>query len=317
MLSFIIRRFASTLPVLIIVSMLTFSLTNVLGGDPLLALMGEEDGRLSPEAEAMLREELGLNDPLPIQYLNWLVDAIRGDLGTSIQSGQPVSEALMDRLPVTIQLGMAAWVFAIALAIPLGMFAAISRNTWKDQAATAFALAGVATPSFWMGLMLILVFAVWLRLLPPSGFTNLWDDPIDGAKHLVLPAVTLGVNLIGTVARQTRSAMLEVLGQDYIRTARAKGLLERVVLTKHALRNAMLPVVTVLGLQFANLLGGTVIIEQVFAIPGVGRLALGAVFAQDFPVVQGAVLLAAIATLAGNLWADIMYTIFDPRIRVS
>jgi len=297
--------------------MLTFSLTNVLGGDPLLALMGEEDGRLAPEAEALLREELGLNDPLPIQYLNWLFDAIRGDLGTSIQSGQPVTEALLDRIPVTFQLGMTAWIFAIAFAIPLGMFAAISRNTWKDQAATALALAGVATPSFWMGLMLILVFAVWFRLLPPSGFVNLWDDPIDGAKHLVLPGITLGVNLIGTVARQTRSAMLEVLGQDYIRTARAKGLLERVVLTKHALRNAMLPVVTVLGLQFANLLGGTVIIEQVFAIPGVGRLALGAVFAQDFPVVQGAVLLAALATLAGNLWADIMYTIFDPRIRVS
>lgn len=317
MLRFIVRRFASTLPVLLIVSLLTFSLTNVLGGDPLLALMGEEEGRLTAEAEALMREELGLDDPLPIQYVNWLFDALRGDLGTSIQSGQPVSEALLDRLPVTIQLGMAAWVFAIAFAIPLGMFAAISRNTWKDQAATAFALAGVATPSFWMGLMLILVFAVWFQLLPPSGFTNLWDDPIDAAKHLVLPAVTLGVNLIGTVARQTRSAMLEVLGQDYIRTARAKGLLERVVLTKHALRNAMLPVVTVLGLQFANLLGGTVIIEQVFAIPGVGRLTLGAVFAQDLPVVQGAVLLAAIATLAGNLWADIMYTIFDPRIRVS
>ena len=236
--------------------MLTFSLTNVLGGDPLLALMGEEEGRLSAEAEALLREELGLNHSLPVQYLNWLADAVRGDLGTSIQSGQPVSEALLDRLPVTFQLGMAAWVFAIGLAIPLGMFAAISRNTWKDQAATAFALAGVATPSFWMGLMLILVFAVWLRWVPPSGFTNLWEDPIDGAKHLVLPAITLGVNLIGTVARQTRSAMLEVLGQDYIRTARAKGLRERVVLTQHALRNAMLPVVTVLGLQFANLLGG-------------------------------------------------------------
>ena len=317
MLRFMVRRLASTIPVLLIVSMLTFSLTNVLGGDPLLALMGEEEGRLSPEAEALMREELGLNDPLLVQYMNWLLAAVRGDLGESIQTGQPVTEALLERLPVTIQLGMAAWVFAISLAIPLGVVAAISRNTWKDQAATAFALAGVATPSFWMGLMLILLFAVWLRWLPPSGFTHLWDNPVDAAKHLVLPGVTLGVNLIGTVARQTRSAMLEVLGQDYIRTARAKGLAQRVVLTRHALRNAMLPVVTVLGLQFANLLGGTVIIEQVFAIPGVGRLTLGAVFAQDLPVVQGAVLLAALATLAGNLWADIMYTVFDPRIRVS
>jgi len=300
-----------------LVSIMTFSLTNVLGGDPLLALMGEEEGRLAPEAEALMREELGLNDPLPIQYLNWLFNALQGDLGRSIQTGQPVTEALLDRLPVTIQLGMAAWGFALVLAIPLGMIAAISRDTWRDQAATALALGGVAMPSFWMGLMLILLFAVWLRLLPPSGFVHIWDDPIAGAKHLILPGITLGVDLIGSVARQTRSSMLEVLGQDYIRTARAKGLAERVVLTRHALRNAMLPVVTVLGLQFANLLGGTVIIEQVFAIPGVGRLTLGAVFAQDMPVVQGAVLLAAIATLAGNLWADIMYTVFDPRIRVG
>jgi len=316
-LRFILRRVASTVPVLVIVSILTFSLTNVLGGDPLLALMGEEEGRLTAEAEALMREELGLNDPLPVQYLNWLWNAVQGDLGTSIQTGQPVTEALMDRLPVTIQLGAAAWGFALVLAIPLGMIAAISRDTWKDQAATAVALAGIAMPSFWMGLMLILLFAVWLQLLPPSGFVNIWDDPMAAARHLVLPALTLGVDLIGSVARQTRSSMLEVLGQDYIRTARAKGLGERIVLSRHALRNAMLPVVTVLGLQFANLLGGTVIIEQVFAIPGVGRLTLGAVFAQDMPVVQGAVLLAAVATLAGNLWADIMYTVFDPRIRVG
>lgn len=301
---------------LIIVSVLTFSLTNVLGGDPLLALLGEETV-LEPEAEALMREELGLNDPLPIQYLTWARAAIRGDLGTSIQSGQPVTEALRARLPVTIQLAALAWAMSITIALPLGVISAIRRNSWQDHTATGLALAGVATPSFWMGLMLILVVSVWFQLLPPSGFVNLWDDPVESLKHLALPGITLGVNLIGTVTRQTRSSMLEVLGQDYVRTARAKGLKERVVITRHAMKNAMLPVVTILGLQFANLLGGTVIIEQVFAIPGVGRLALGAVFAQDLPVVQGAVLLAALATLLGNLWADIMYSVFDPRIKYN
>jgi peptide/nickel transport system permease protein len=313
---FIVRRVISTIPVLIIVSMLTFSLTNVLGGDPLLALLGEETV-LEPEAEAIMREELGLNDPLPIQYLTWARAALQGDLGTSIQSGQPVTEALRARLPVTIQLAALAWAMSITIALPLGVISAIRRNSWQDHTATGLALAGVATPSFWMGLMLILVVSVWFQLLPPSGFVNLWDDPVDSLKHLALPALTLGVNLIGTVTRQTRSSMLEVLGQDYVRTARAKGLKERVVITRHAMRNAMLPVVTILGLQFANLLGGTIIIEQVFAIPGVGRLALGAVFAQDLPVVQGAVLLAALATLLGNLWADIMYSVFDPRIKYN
>ena len=316
MLRFIIRRFLSTIPVLILVSMLTFSLTNVLGGDPLLALLGEEV-TLTPESEAIMREELGLNDSLVVQYVNWFRGAIRGDLGTSIQSGQPVTEALKVRLPVTIQLAALAWGGAVVIAIPLGMLAAIRRNSWEDHTATALALSGVATPSFWMGLMLILLVSVWFRLLPPSGFVSILDDPIEGLKHLALPAITLGVNLIGSITRQTRSSMLEVLGQDYVRTARAKGLKERVVISRHALRNAMLPVVTILGLQFANLLGGTVIIEQVFAIPGVGRLALGAVFAQDLPVVQGAVLLAAMATLLGNLWADVMYSVFDPRIRYN
>jgi peptide/nickel transport system permease protein len=316
MLRFILRRVASTLPVLVIVSLLTFALTNVLGGDPLLALLGEEVS-LTPEAEALMREELGLNDPLLVQYLNWFGNAVQGDLGTSIQTGQPVMESLADRLPVTIQLGAAAWALALVFAIPLGVIAAVRRNRWQDHTATAFALAGVATPSFWMGLMLILVVGVWLRWLPPSGFVNLWDNPLQAIRYLALPALTLGVNLIGTITRQTRSSMLEVLGQDYVRTARAKGLKERVVLTRHAMKNAMLPIVTILGLQFANLLGGTVIIEQVFAIPGVGRLALGAVFAQDLPVVQGVVLLAAVATLVGNLWADIMYSVFDPRIRYN
>ena len=317
MLRYVIRRFVSTIPVLFLVTLLTFSLTHVFGGDPLQALLGDEATTLPPEVEMRIREELGLLDPLPVQYGNWLFNAMQGDFGRSIQSRQPVRDALAQRLPVTLQLGLFAWFAAIAVAIPLGILAAVKRTKWPDHLATIAALAGVATPSFWMGLMLILVFGVWIRLFPPSGFVNLWDDPAASLHHLALPAITLGVNLIGSITRQTRSGMLEVLNQDYIRTARAKGLTQRVVLYRHALRNAMLPVVTVLGFQFANVISGTVIIEQVFAIPGVGRLAVGAVFAKDIPVVQAVVLLAAALTVLGNLWADIMYSLLDPRIRYS
>lgn len=315
MIRFTLHRVTSTIPVLFIVTVLTFSLTNVLGGDPLYSLIGEDEVVLTPEAEEQLRHELGLDRPLPVQYLSWLSDALRGDLGQSFQTKESVASAIGDRLPVTLQLAAVAWLFAVVIALPLGIAAAVRRSTWVDHAASSLALAGVATPSFWMGLMLILVVGVWLRLLPPSGFVGVWDSPLQALQYMILPGLTLGVNLIGTIARQTRSGMLEVLGQDYIRTARAKGLRERTVLTKHALRNAMLPVLTVLGLQFANLIGGTVIIEQVFAIPGIGRLAVASVFAQDFPMIQGVVLLAAVATLIGNLLTDIMYSVFDPRIK--
>lgn len=315
MLQFIIRRILSTIPVVLIVTALTFSMSEVFGGDPILALVGEDQFVLTPEMEAVLRDRLGLNDPLPVRYLNWLGDAVQGNLGKSIQTRTEVTDELLRRLPVTLQLAGVAWLFAIAVSIPLGIVSAVRRNTWVDHIATVFALGGVSMPSFWMGLLLILVVAVWMQLLPPSGFINLWEDPVRAIQYLVLPGLTLGVNLVGTLTRQTRSGMLEVMGQDYIRTARAKGLRERVVIYRHALRNALLSVVTILGLQFATLIGGTVIIEQVFAIPGIGRLAVNAVFSKDLPVMQGVILLAAAGTLVGNLWADIMYSVLDPRIR--
>lgn len=315
MFQFVVRRVLSTIPVVLLVTALTFSLTEIVGGDPIQALVGDDQFVLTPEMEASLRDRLGLDDPLPVRYLHWLGDAVQGNLGESVQTRTEVSDELLARLPVTIQLAAVAWLFAIIVSIPLGVVSAIRRNSWMDHVATVFALGGVSMPSFWMGLLLILVVAVWMQLLPPSGFVNLWDSPLTALQHLILPGLTLGVNLVGTITRQTRAGMLEVMGQDYIRTARAKGLRERVVIYRHALRNALLSVVTILGLQFATLLGGTVIIEQVFAIPGIGRLAVNAVFAKDLPVLQGVILLAAAGTLIGNLWADIMYSVLDPRIR--
>ncbi|MGD9892784.1 MAG: ABC transporter permease [Dehalococcoidia bacterium] len=314
MSAYVIRRLLNAIPVLLLVSITVFALTNLLSGDPVTALLGEEVAT-TPEVEAQLREDLGLNDPLPVQYLNWLTNALRGDLGMSIQTHQPVREAIGDRLPVTLQLAMVAWLIGVVISIPLGVLAALKRNSWLDHAATIAALSGVAMPSFWMGIMFILIFSVWFNLLPPSGFVDLWDDPVQALRYLALPAITLGVHMTGSLTRQTRSAMLEVLNQDYVRTAHAKGLRNRRVVIVHALRNAMLPVLTVLGIQAGGLIGGTVVIEQVFAIPGMGRLAVSSVFSQDLPVIQGVVLLAAFAVLAANLLTDLAYSVLDPRIR--
>lgn len=314
MTGYVVRRLLNAIPVLLFVSIAVFALTNVLSGDPVQALLGV-DVSVTPEVEAQLRKELGLDKPLVVQYLSWLSDLARGDLGRSIQTREPVWNAIGARLPVTLQLALVAWCIGVAISLPLGVLAALKRNTWLDHSATIVALSGVAMPSFWMGLMFILFFAVWFRILPPSGFVSIFDNPVSAAKHLALPALTLGLHMTGSLTRQMRSSMLEVLNQDYIRTARAKGLRERRVVTRHAMRNAMLPVLTILGLQAGALVGGTVVIEQVFAIPGIGRLALSSVFAQDIPVIQGVVLLAAVAVIAANLLTDVMYSILDPRIQ--
>lgn len=315
MSGYIVRRFLNAIPVLIVVSLMVFALTNVMSGDPVEAIAGGSEATLSPEAIDELREELGLNDPLPVQYLRWLWNAVRGDLGHSITNNRPVMEELGNRLPTTLQLAVVAWLIAVAISLPLGVIAGVKRNTWVDHAATMVALGGVAIPAFWMGLMFILMFGVWWKLLPPSGFVSVFDDPVQAAKYLVLPAVTLGLHQTGSLTRQMRSSMVEVLSQDYVRTARAKGLKERHVVIMHGVRNAMLPVLTVLGLQAGALVGGTVVIEQVFAIPGMGRLALTSVFAQDIPVIQGVVIVAALAVLLTNLITDLLYAVVDPRIR--
>jgi peptide/nickel transport system permease protein len=312
-IGYIIRRALNAIPVLLFVSVGVFALTS-LTGDPVQALIGG-DIASNPELEARLNHDLGLDKPLPIQYVNWLKSAAQGDLGRSIQTHRPVTEALRDRLPTTLQLAGAAWLIGICISLPLGVLAAVRQNTWVDHAATVVALSGVAVPSFWMGLMFILLFGVWWKVLPPSGFVSLVDSPGDALKHLVLPALTLGLHQTGSLTRQMRSSMVEVLNQDYIRTARAKGLVERHVIISHGVRNAMLPVLTVLGLQAGALVGGTVVIEQVFAIPGMGRLALSSVLTHDIPVIQGFVLLAAFAVVFTNLITDLLYGVLDPRIR--
>ena len=312
---YIVRRVLNAIPVLLFVSILVFALTNVMSGDPVEAISGGSEGSLSPQAIQQLREELGLNHSLPVQYLNWLKDAVRGDLGKSINTHRPVTEAIKDRLPTTLQLALVAWFIGVSISIPLGIVAGVKRNTWVDHVATLIALGGVAMPAFWMGLMLILVFGVWWQVLPPSGFVSVFDNPVEAAKYLVLPAVTLGLHQTGSLTRQMRSSMVEVLNQDFVRTARAKGLKEQRVIIVHAMRNAMLPVLTVLGLQAGALVGGTVVIEQVFAIPGMGRLALTSVLSQDIPVIQGVVLVVAVAVLAANLITDLLYSVLDPRIR--
>ena len=313
MSGYLVRRALNAIPLLLFVSMAVFALTH-LSGDPVEAIVGGGEVASSPELEARIRHDLGLDDPLPIQYLNWLKGVLRGDLGRSIQTHQPVREALADRLPTTLQLALAAWAIGILISLPLGVIAAVRQNTWVDHGATVLALSGVAIPSFWMGLMFILFFGVWADILPPSGFVSLTDDPLKALQYLILPAVTLGVHQTGSLTRQMRSAMVEVLNQDYVRTARAKGLVERSVIIRHSVRNAMLPVLTVLGLQAGALVGGTVVVEQVFAIPGMGRLALTAVLAHDIPVVQGFVLVATLAVVTANLVTDVMYGVLDPRI---
>ena len=314
MSGYLVRRALNAIPLLLIVTMAVFALTH-LSGDPVAAIVGGGEVASSPELEARIRHDLGLDDPLPVQYLNWLKGAVQGDLGRSNQTHRPVREALADRLPTTLQLALCAWAIGICISLQLGVIAAVRQNTWVDHGATVLALSGVAVPSFWMGLMFILVFGVWLGVLPPSGFVSLTDDPLKAAQYLVLPAFTLGVHQTGSLTRQMRSAMVEVLNQDYVRTARAKGLVERSVVIRHGVRNAMLPVLTVLGLQAGALVGGTVVVEQVFAIPGMGRLALTAVLQHDIPVVQGFVLVATLAVVSANLVTDVMYGVLDPRIQ--
>ncbi|HXH21588.1 MAG TPA: ABC transporter permease [Dehalococcoidia bacterium] len=313
MSGYIMRRALNAIPVLLLITLGVFALQH-LTGDPVQALIGG-DIASTPELEERLRQDLGLNDPMPVQYLRWLGNVLTGDLGRSIQNHRPVHETIADRLPVTLQLALCAWAIGVAISLPLGTIAAVKRNTWIDHTATVMALSGVAIPAFWMGLMFILIFGVWFQVLPPSGFVLLWEDPVDGVRHLILPALTLGLHQTGSLTRQMRSSMVEVLSQDYIRTARSKGLVERSVILGHGARNALLPVLTILGIQAGGLIAGTVVVEQVFAIPGMGRLALSAVTSQDIPLVQGFVLLAAIAVVSANLITDVLYGVLDPRIR--
>lgn len=308
------RRLFQTLPVLLIVTIVAFTVTMLLPGDPALAILGEARARDEVAYQA-LRRDLGLDRPLPVQYVSWLGRLARGDFGQSAINRQPVVDALKQRLPVTIELGLLSMFFSILVAVPFGIYAALRRDTLADLLTSVVALAGVAMPTFWLGILLIYLFTLNWGILPASGYVPFRTDPVDHLKHMALPVFVLSVEAIGGLQRQVRSALLEVIEQDYIRTARAKGLAQGSVVWTHALRNALIPVVTIIGLRVGRLLGGAAVVETVFAIPGVGRLAVESIFNRDFPVIQAIVLVTALAVLLSNLLTDLAYGVLDPRIR--
>ena len=311
MSTFVARRLLFMLPVALLVSFVTFMLIHLVPGDPARVLLGEE---ATPQSVAALRQQLGLDRPLGVQYGLWLWQAIHGNLGESIQLQQPVIQAIWQRLPVTIELGVASLIFSVALAVPLGVMAATNPNGRLDWLVNVTSLLGTAIPSFVLGLLLILVFAVFIRIFPPGGYVPFSEDPLGNLRDLVLPAVALGVGAVAVNLRQVRTSMLEVLHEDYIRTAWAKGLRPRQVNYRHALRNALMPLLTIVGLQVGAILAGTFVIETIFLWPGIGALTIQSIFSKDYSVVQGVVLLAALSYMAVNLFVDIGYRVLDPRV---
>ena len=308
----VLRRLLATAPVLLFVTAGVFLLIHLTPGDPIDAMMAES---ADPAVKENLRRELGLDQPIYVQYAAWIGRVARGDLGRSIRNREPVIENVGRRIRPSLQLAGLAMAISLAVAVPVGILSAARRNSAVDRVGTSFALFGICMPNFLLALLLIFVFGVTLRWLPISGYVDPFEEPWDGLRSLALPAVTLGLALAAVVTRTLRSSMLEALGEDYVRTARAKGLSEGRVVRLHVLRNALIPVVTVLGLQLGTLIGGAVITEYVFALPGVGRLVVDAVFARDYPLVQGVVLLIAAGFIATNLVVDLLYGLIDPRIR--
>jgi peptide/nickel transport system permease protein len=303
-------------PVVFIITALVFAVTMLLPGDPALAILGVQQAK-DEQAVQALREELGLNQPVPVQYVKWLGRVASGDFGRSILNKQPVLQALVERLPITLELGLLSMALSVVIALPLGIYAALRHDTVADLLMSVGSLVGIAMPSFWLGILMIELFAVNLRLLPASGYVPFSQSPSANLQLLLMPVIVLGLESAAGLMRQVRSAMLEVLGQDYVRTAYAKGVTTRGVLWRHALRNAMIPVVTIIGLRVARLIGGATVVESVFAIPGVGRLAIESIFNRDFPVLQAIVLMVALAVLLCNLLTDLIYGFLDPRIRYT
>ncbi len=312
MLSFILRRLVIAIPTIILISVFVFTLQKLLPGDPVLAMAGEER---DPQVLEYLREKYRLNDPIPVQYLTWIGNALTGDLGISLRTNQPVLELIGEKLPVTIQLATMAMIFALVIGVPAGIFSAVKKGTVTDYIANVVALSGLSIPNFWLGIMLILLVSVKWKLLPASGYVPLSEDPVRSITVMIMPAFVLGTALAATLMRHTRSAMLSVLSSDYVRTARAKGLVERKVILKHAFRNALTPIVTLTALLFGELIAGAVLTEQIFTIPGFGKLVVDAVFNRDYAVVQGIVLVTAVGFIFMNLLADVAYVLLNPRLR--
>jgi len=312
MYTYIVKRLLVAIPTILIISVFVFSLQKLLPGDPVLVMAGEDR---DPQTLALLREQYHLNDPIPVQYAAWLGSALQGDLGNSLRTNQPVLRLIAQKLPATIQLAVMAMVIAISIGIPMGILAATRKNTVFDYVANVVALSGLSIPNFWLGIMLILLVSVKLGWLPASGYEPLFVDPVRSLQTMIMPAFVLGNALAATLMRHTRSAMLSVLNSDYIRTARAKGLPESSVVLRHSFRNALLPIITIGALLFGELLAGAVLTEQIFTIPGFGKLIVDAVFNRDYAVVQGVVLCTAIGFILMNLLADILYVLLNPRMR--
>ncbi len=309
---YLLRKIAAFVATLFVVSLLVFVVIRVLPGDPAQVIMGTEG---SPEATARLRSALGLDRSLAAQYVDWLLRALRGDLGVSIQYDVPVGRLIASRLPVTLPLTLLAALFMVATAVPLGLYAATHHRRLGDYVTMVISQLGISVPSFWAGLLLILLFSVHLGWAQSGGFSRWSQGPAGALGSLVLPALALGVFQAAVLARATRSAVLDVLREDYVRTARAKGVSEGAVIARHTLRNALIPIVTVAGLQLGQLLAGSIVLESVFALPGLGRLALGAITARDLPVVQGVTVVVASTIVAINFLVDLAYLTLDPRIR--
>jgi peptide/nickel transport system permease protein len=313
-LRLIARRLLATIPVLFLVTLGVFMLIHLVPGDPVDVMLGENQ---DPIARQSLRHDLGLDQPLYVQYANWLIRVAQGDLGRSVRTHQTVLENVSQRIRPTLELAIYAMLISTLVAVPLGILTATHRNSALDSFGTSFALFGICMPNFVLALLLIFIFGVSLHWLPIASYTDPFENPLAGIKSLTLPAITLGLALAAVVTRTLRSSLLETLSEEYIKTARAKGLDSSAIVLRHALKNALIPVVTVIGLQFGTLIGGAVIIEYVFAIPGVGRLVVDSVFARDYPLVQGVVLLICFGFIVANLVVDILYGWLDPRIRTS
>ena len=312
MTAYILRRLSLLVPVLLIVGVLVFSLIHLTPGDPAAIIAGED---ATTEQIADMRERLGLNDPIHIQFFRWFGGVVRLDLGDSIFLRQPVTEALLDRVQPTGLLTLYSLTLAILIAVPAGVIAAVRRNSWVDRALMVVSISGAAIPTFFFGILLILLFAVILRWLPSGGYVDIGEDPIRHVKSMILPALALGFSTAGLLARMVRSTMLDVLREDYIRTAFAKGLSQKTVVLLHALRNAAIPAMTVLGVSLANLLGGSVVVETVLNLPGMGRLVVESVARRDFPVIQGTVMVIAMIQVIVMLLVDVLYVYVDPRVR--
>ena len=312
MFDYLVKRIATIAPTLVLVSMLVFGLQQLVPGDPAKILAGEDQ---DPTVIAYLHTKLHLDDPLPLRYVYWVGGVFRGDLGESIRTQQPVLTLIAQKLPVTVELALMAMIVALLIGIPAGIVSAIARGSAWDYAANAFALWGLSTPNFWLGILMILLFSVQLGWLPASGYVSPFEDLGANLAAMIMPAFVLGNAIAAVLMRHTRSAMLQVLSADYVRTARAKGLSERAVVLKHALRNALTPIITLGALELGTLLSGAVLTEQVFTIPGFGKLIVDSVFNRDYAVVQGVVLVTATAYITLNLLADLAYFLVNPRLR--